>query len=311
MTIDILLATYNGENYLEEQIDSILSQTYSDWNLIVRDDKSEDNTLLIIDKYSRKFSDRIFLVHDENDVKRLGASGNFGKLLKYSYSDYIFFCDQDDIWLPNKIEISLSRIKSLEMKYGKNYKLLVHTDMRVVDNKLNEISDSFFKYQNLNPENGYLLRRLLIQNVITGCSIVLNKALKDFAYPIPPDSIMHDWWLALVAVTFGKVDYLNIPTVLYRQHSQNDVGAKKWGLSYIFSRLFTPDRIHDYFNKTIIQSESFLIEYENKLNRDDYLLVKAYTNLNTESFWRKRFLLIKNGHYQLGDVRNLGLFLYI
>jgi glycosyltransferase involved in cell wall biosynthesis len=311
MTVDILLATCNGESYLEEQIDSILAQTHLDWNLIIRDDKSEDSTLVIVDKYLKKFSDKIYLISENKDILRLGASKNFGKLLEYSYSDYIFFCDQDDIWLNNKIEISLSKIRSLETKYGKNCSLLVHTDMKVVDKNLNELSKSFFEYQNLNPEHGYLLRRLLIQNVVTGCSTVINKALKDFAYPIPSESIMHDWWLALVAVTFGKIEYLDIPTVLYRQHSQNDVGAKKWNFSYIFSRVFNPNRIHDYFKKTVAQSEFFLSKYKSVLNQDDYSLVKTYISLSTENFWKKRFLLIKNGYYEPGDLRNLGLFLYI
>lgn len=309
MTVDILLATYNGEKYLEKQIESILNQNYCNWKLIIRDDLSEDLTLKIIQRYVNNYRPQIDLINNQNS--RLGASKNFSKLLTYSDAEYIMFCDQDDVWLPNKIDITLKKMLAMEELYGKDKCLLVHTDLKVVDSNLNSISNSFWKYQNLNPKQGNYLRRLLVQNVVTGCSMTINKPLKDILLTIPPEAIMHDWWIALVAATFGKIDYVDAPTVLYRQHNKNDTGARKWGFKYIFSRANNLDKIQKYFTQTILQAEKFLDIYQDKLDRESLDIVKTYCNLNRYGFLEKRFLLIKNGYYRIGSLKNLGLFLVI
>ena len=111
MTLDILLATYNGEKFLKEQINSLLDQSYKNWKLLIRDDMSTDCTMAILSDYISKYPDKIKLLKSN---KRLGPCQSFNYLLQKSDSDYVMFCDQDDIWLPEKIELSLKKMRSLE-----------------------------------------------------------------------------------------------------------------------------------------------------------------------------------------------------
>lgn len=311
MNIDILLAAYNGEDYISNQIKSILNQTYLDYKLYIRDDLSTDTTKAILSFYAKNFPRIVQIVDLHNKHHRLKINGNFSKLLEYSTSNYIMFSDQDDVWLPNKIKMSMNKMLEMENKYGKDKPLLVHTDLKIVDCNLNTISSSFWKYQNLNPKQGKNLGRLLLQNVVTGCTMMINKPLKNLVLPIPSEAIMHDWWIALVAVTFGKVDYIKTPTVLYRQHDNNDTGAKKWGIQYVINRVLNRNQIKEYFYKTVIQAEKFLDIYGEKLDDNNFKLVDTYTNLENMNFISKRVKLITKGYYDICSLRNLGLFITI
>ena len=307
--INILLATYNASEYLTAQINSILLQkTSSNWTLLIRDDYSNNSNINIIHNYQKK-SDKICLVNNEN--KNLGTRLNFSCLLENSESDYIMFCDQDDIWLPNKIEISLNKMLEMEKEYGKQTPILIHTDLKVVDNNLNLINPSFRNYQNLDPNPQNLLPRLLMQNFVTGCTMMINKPLKDLILSIPQEAIMHDWWIALTAASFGKIAYITEPTVLYRQHQQNTVGAKAWGINYIFSRAKNIEKIKTDIQKTILQARTFREIYQNKLSKEKLEIINTYIELPNKPFLLRKYLMIKNGYYQLGKFKNLGFLTFI
>ena len=222
--IDILLPTYNGEKYLTEQIDSILTQSTQDWRLIIRDDGSSDNTVSIIEKYAAKYPDKIKLITDNDG--NLGASLNFGRLLEQADAEYIMFSDQDDVWLPNKIELTLNVMKATEQIYP-DKEVLIHTDLKVVNSDLNIIADSMWSYQKISPEIGDDLSKIMAQNIVTGCAMMINRKAKDVSTPIPPEAIMYDWWIAMNVARYGKIVYLSAPSILYRQHSDNRIGAKE------------------------------------------------------------------------------------
>ncbi len=222
--IDILLATYNGQAYLAEQIDSILAQSNQDWRLLIRDDRSGDNTINIIKDYVERYPDRIKLIEDNHG--HLGASLNFQQLLKNSTAEYIMFSDQDDIWLPQKIELTLDLMKVTEKAYpGKP--ILVHTDLKTVDSSLRTIAESTWEYQGIPPEIGNKPDEVVFQNMATGCTIMINRKAKTISLPIPKEAIMHDWWIAINVAKQGKIVYVPDQLVLYRQHANNAVGAKK------------------------------------------------------------------------------------
>jgi glycosyltransferase involved in cell wall biosynthesis len=222
--IDILLATYNGEKYLAEQIDSILLQTCKDWKLIIRDDGSGDNTVGIINDYLSRCPERIELIKD--DLGNIGPAQNFSRLLENSKSEYIMFCDQDDVWLPEKIELTLNKMKEAE-NLCHDTPLLIHTDLTIVDADLMEIADSLWAYCKINPDTGRDLSKIIYRNIATGCTIMMNRHAKRLISPIPEYAGLHDWWAAMNVSKYGKI--FNIPraTVLYRQHSQQVIGAKK------------------------------------------------------------------------------------
>jgi glycosyltransferase involved in cell wall biosynthesis len=223
-SIDILLATYNGQKYLREQIDSILAQTNQDWQLLIRDDGSDDDTLSIIKDYAAEYSDRIMLIED--GCCHLGASLNFSRLLENSTAEYSMFCDQDDVWLEQKIQVSLDLMKTTERAYP-NKPILVHSDLRIVNSKLKTIATSMWKYQGISPDIGNDANRVVFQNVATGCTIMINRKAKEISLPVPKEAIMHDWWIVANVAKRGKIVYVSDQLVLYRQHSNNLVGAKQ------------------------------------------------------------------------------------
>jgi glycosyltransferase involved in cell wall biosynthesis len=222
--IDILLATYNGRKYLREQIDSILAQSCQDWQLLIRDDGSDDDTLSIIKDYAIKYPVKIKLIEDNSG--RLGVKLNFKRLLEHSTAEYLMFCDQDDVWLPQKIEATLNLMEATEEEYP-NKPILVHTDLRVVDSQLKTIAKSMWRYQRTSPETGNNLNKVTLQNVATGCTIMINRKAKTISLPIPEEAVMHDWWIVINVAKHGKIVYVPDQLVLYRQHPNNAVGAKK------------------------------------------------------------------------------------
>ena len=230
--IAILLAVYNGEKYLSEQIDSILDQTNTSWILYIRNDGSSDGTQRIIDSYLRRFPDRI--VQIDRGGANLGCRGNFFRLLETVEADYYMFSDADDVWLPEKIQRSFSLLKQKEQLYP-GTAILVHTDKVVCDDKMNIIVPSWWKAVRLNPDLFHSLRCIPLSPVVGGATTVFNRFLRDLCLPIPEDPPQHDCWIPLQAAKYGKIFALHDPLILYRQHGNNAVGAPtepyrfRWG----------------------------------------------------------------------------------
>ncbi|VTS20934.1 glycosyltransferase [Streptococcus pseudoporcinus] len=219
MKINILMSTYNGEQFLAEQIESIRNQTITDWHLLIRDDGSSDRTPEIIEEYVAKDS-RIHFINAENR-ENYGVIKNFFTLLKYEKADYYFFSDQDDIWLPDKMAVQLEEAQ----KYDTNTPLLVYTDLKVVNSHLETMYDSMISYQS-DHANTSLLEELT-ENTVTGGTTLINHALAGH-WTDPSDLLMHDWFLALIAASMGNLVYLDSVTELYRQHEANVLGARTW-----------------------------------------------------------------------------------
>ncbi len=225
--IAILMATYNGAKFIREQIESIQKQTWRDWHLIIRDDGSGDLTPAIIEAFAEQ-DKRISLLTDTK--KNKGPAENFFTLsahaLKSGY-EYFMYADQDDVWRKDKIELSISSMRKVEEEHGKQYPLLIHTDMQVTDDALNIIHQSHMRYRGGHHTNKRSMNTLLVQNFVTGCSMACNRALLILATPAPGYTIMHDWWLALCASLYGEIIYRSERTLLYRQHDMNRIGAHR------------------------------------------------------------------------------------
>lgn len=306
--VNILLSTYNSTAYLCEQLDSIVSQTYTDWCVLIRDDGSINDTLKIINKYVHKYSGKIILI--EADKKNIGPCQSYSRLLEVSTANHIMFADQDDIWIPTKLELCMQKMHEMEKQYDTSFPLLVHTDLKVVDQNLKILQDSFMSYQNI---SGYRDRtnQLLLQNSITGCTVLMNKALKDIAIPIPDRACMHDWWLALVASLFGKIGFIDIATVYYRQHAENCLGAQKSDAAYLISKLKNFRESKHALHKAIFQAISLNERYGAILDLNQKNMVNSFSNILNNGPIKKRLILLKYGIGKFGVLRNLGLFLLI
>ena len=224
----VLLATYNGAEFLPDQIQSIQGQTFSNWTLLVRDDGSEDNTRDLLEKLAAK-DKRIRCIYDTRG--RLGAIGNFGELMRLAWVEgveIVFFSDQDDVWLPTKMREQIDALEKMEESHGRDTPILVYSDLEVVDRWLQPIHHSFMRYQGLTHEAQFPLRVLVTQNFVTGCATVINRSLLKLAVPLPTDVVMHDWWVALCAAACGQIGHLPNPTLQYRQHDSNQIGAQRF-----------------------------------------------------------------------------------
>jgi glycosyltransferase involved in cell wall biosynthesis len=301
--VDIVLATYNGAKFISEQIDSILKQSFTGWKLLIHDDGSSDETVEIILSFVDKHPSKIEFFND--DVSFGGALENFDFLLEKSKANYIMFCDQDDIWLANKIEITLNKTLKVE-ESNPNIPILIHTDLKVVNEDLTLLSESYWFYQNIDPKYN-TFSRLIVQNVITGCSVMINRKLADISLPIPREAVIHDSWLGLIASNFGKIRYVTQSTMKYRQHKTNTIGAKGFTLKGIYQKMFKKDVLEN----NIKQAKAFLEIFRDKLDKSTFEMLEDFSTIESKSFWQKRKILLKHKLLKQGFVRNMGLLLKI
>lgn len=311
--IAICLATYNGEKYLREQLDSIVAQSNIEWNLFLRDDNSTDKTKNICKEYEEKFKNKIFFIQD--NFKCGSAEKNFLTIMNYIKKNfankykYFMFSDQDDYWHRDKIELTLKKIQELEKNYS-DCPLLVHTDLNVVDKNRNIISDSFFDYRNLDPKVTEI-NRLLIQNNVTGCTMMWNSDLMSMVNS-DVQVAMHDWWLTLIASCFGEIGFVKESTIDYRQHDNNVVGATKVNtIQFIINRLFIKNNIKETLNLAIDQAGLFLILYKVKLNAEKYHLIDCFSNLNSFNKLQRIKFVLKNKYLKQGLIQQIGELVFI
>lgn len=213
--VSIALATYNGEKFLAEFLDSVYSQSYQNIEVIAIDDCSTDETAIILEKYKQTHG----LKYKVNP-KNLGFIKNFEKVLSLCSGEYIALADQDDIWFPEKIPTLLDNIGN---------HLLIHSDAILIDAEKNKIADSFTRFSNKKVRLTSF-KNLLFYNNVTGCTSMIKKELIQKALPFPDKIIYHDWWLALVAAKYGNIQYLQEPFLYYRQHENISGGAEVMNL---------------------------------------------------------------------------------
>lgn len=306
--LEILLSTFNGAEFLHEQIDSLLSQSFKDWRLCVRDDGSTDDTLKIIDNYVSLHPDKIFLMQD--GLGNIGASQSFSTLMSYSKASYVALCDQDDVWCSNKLMLQMNKIHEEEGRLGIDLPLLINTDLQVTDQFLNILSPSLWEYQNIDPVKMHDLHYLLVQNHVTGCTVLMNRALINSLLPISENAIMHDWWLVLVASAKGGIISLNEATVLYRQHELNDIGAKKWNIAFILKGFFS-GAIKSRGSLTRSRRQAVALLNSGLIGGDSEVLIEKYVNMFEKGWFERRNIMLKEAFFKKGVVRNLAMFLYI
>lgn len=210
--VQVLLSTYDGERFLEPQLDSIFGQTYRDVEVLARDDGSRDRTWQILER--RASCERIRLLRGEN----IGVVRSFFELLERSDADapYLALADQDDVWLPGKVERAVTMLSSFETAVPALY----FSRLTLVDEALRPLGHSAI------PPRGPSFANALVQSIGTGCTMVMNQAARSVLLRgTPAVAWMHDWWIYLVVAAFGRVVYDPEPCILYRQHAANAVGA--------------------------------------------------------------------------------------
>ena len=252
---EVVLATYNGEKYLEEQLDSIACQIIPPKRIIISDDCSTDGTISLIKNWRLKSQIPLTLL--DSDIKNVGCVKNFEKLLAAATSDYVMLADQDDIWDLDKSKRLLAAMHKIESKHSSSCPILIHSDLRLVDESNNLIAKSYFEYQNIRPKYDSLLS-ISLQNIVTGCTCLMNKSCILHALPFPPSVVMHDWWLAMITSRLGILFCLNEPLLSYRQHGSNAVGVKSFSklILYVSRMLINREARNKWFSRAIHQMQA-------------------------------------------------------
>lgn len=298
--IAILMATYQGARFIREQMDSILSQTEQGFCLYISDDCSTDGTWEIVQAYARRYPDKISV--SQNAGNSGNAKYNFLRLmLRHRDADYIMLCDQDDVWLPHKVESTLAAMQAQETSCGKARPLLVYTDLTVVDQDLRTLDASYQAYMHANPRRTKFCQ-LLAQNTVTGCTVMYNRALAELLTGEPESCVMHDWWLSLLASAFGEITFLPQPTILYRQHDRNVMGASGAGRLQGCLRILHhyPTKIVEALGGSYGQAFCFAQMYADRLRPEDAQAALAYgrmPKMHKIQRWRAlfRYRLFKYG----------------
>lgn len=303
-TIAILLATYNSEKYIKEQLDSLLGQTYHSISITVSDDTSTDKTVAIINEYMENHKN-ITLIKSDAPLK--SPQANFWFLLKNApEADYYMFCDHDDFWLKEKVEKTLN--KMFEIDDG--CPSLVHSDLFVTDGDLNIISNSMFDSQGLNKNPS--LKNSLIQSSVTGCTMMINSALRELALKKQDTTgiIMHDWFLTTLCLAFGKIGFVDEPLILYRQHGNNQVGAKNTrSIDYIFKKAVDFKKNKQRIKDTYLQAKAIVDVYGTET--ENLKLVEIFAKNLERNKLQRIASAFKYGFWKNTFIRKIGQLIFM
>ena len=303
-SVAIIMSTFNGESFVVDQLDSIIAEVPLA-KFYIRDDGSSDRTIEFLRAYFENRKDN--LAYFEFATGNLGPARSFFKLLKLVREEYIFLADQDDVWIEGRAQMLLDKIRLVESSAEENIPALVFSDAQVVDKDLSIIDSSFWHFESNFPHSRMKLSNIIVQNRAPGCSMILNNRLARLVGDNIKNAIMHDWWLLLLAMTFGRVDYCVNPTLKYRQHGSNTVGAKKigWGFNS-FVKNFKNSKLS--IEKTISQASSFLQAYPN-MSRENKLVFENYIKLSDMNMLARKFGLFGQGYLKSSFYRNIGFFI--
>lgn len=291
MKISVVMAAFNGEKYLREQLESIIKQTLKPDEVIVTDDKSTDATVKILEQYKLDHQVKLFVNKD-----RLGLIENFKHAVsKAKQGNYVALSDQDDVWLPDKLEKSAKALESIEQVDGP---CMVHSDLLYLDAEDKVISTSFRKTlgQHKYTQN---LQTLLFGNFVNGCTSLFNSVLKEQFLTMPNQiALNHDGWIALLAFTFGEVAYLNEPLVRYRKHDNNASidNSKQINNRFIttLKQLLKASQSNDDFLKAQFDTVcQFYDCYHASMTEEKKRIFKDFLKLKNASFLVKKLAFAK------------------
>lgn len=298
--IDILMATYNGEKFLDTQISSIINQTVRNWNLIIHDDGSTDSTVSIIRKWCA-IDSRIRFVDDGISFHNIGK--NFMHLIQFSKSDFICFCDQDDYWFEYKLERQLKFIMQFDL----------HEMLLTITNCFLWNPDKSLIVPKFDPYLAYCLEEFLFTNGgLQGCAMFFNSCLREKIKEFSKKNFlyMHDHLVSLIAFTFGKVLYLGDLLFLYRQHASNSsIHLSKSRKEWLF-RNIKNKRIPVISNSAYYGIEAFFKNYLGEIPCHEEDVLKKYLILKDLPPF-KRFFSIVFSKFSLGHKKHLKLLLKI
>jgi rhamnosyltransferase len=301
------MATYNGSQYIRQQLDSLISQTYSSWDLLIRDDGSKDDTIAIINEYIAR-NKNISLVINNTRIK--GACPNFSTLFDLAVNNakvkYIMFCDQDDIWKPDKIEKSVKEILAMENLYPQE-PVLVYGDFELMQ------GDGSFMPGAFKLKHQVQLNYLLSFNFVYGCTTILNRPLMDKIGEIPNDAMNHDYWIALVASIYQS-KYMGDKLLQYRQHQQNasgNVAGNRGFVQRLQRNLLAPGKEVEGLKIRLRMFAGFYDKYQNQLTAHNRQILTDYLQAFNKNRLQVCYVMLKDGITRNGLLQTVASYIQV
>lgn len=304
--VSVLLAAYNGERFIKAQLDSLLSQSLEEMEIVYSDDGSTDETLAILQSYEKEFPQKIRGIYGK---PAKSAQGNFFKLLTNVTSDYYMLCDQDDIWFPDKAELTLKEMKRMEAMEKSPAPVLVHSDLSVTDERAHIRHLSLARYQNIAVSDNRF-SHYLVENNITGNTIMINQVFKALLSYTPEECVMHDWWLGLLASCFGKIAYIDKPLTLYRQHGGNQLGAAS-GMEQVLRRKGNREDVKENYKRMFRQAGLFYDHFRDQMTLEQRETIQQFLKLPSMNRREKIQTILKYQFVKSTPLRTLGQMLSI
>jgi glycosyltransferase involved in cell wall biosynthesis len=286
MKISVVIATYNGERYLEQQLQSILNQTLKPAEIIVCDDVSADGTVAILEKYKQEGKLNYIV-----NANQLGLIDNFKKAVSLAAEgNYVALSDQDDEWLPEKLAQSAALLQKTE---NPELPCMVYTDLMLIDQN-NKVLNPSFRNELGQDKYQHNLETLVYGNFVNGCTMLMNPVLTKLFADIPNNvRLNHDGWIALSAFTFGKTASIPTAQVRYRKHDNNlsiaantkprnrfrsvsneIIEALKGNKGFLSPQFETVSRFYDLYQKEITADKRQVFERFLNLKHKPYLFKK-------------------------------------
>jgi glycosyltransferase involved in cell wall biosynthesis len=312
--IDILLAVYNGERYLRPFLDSLVAQSFTDFRLVVSDNKSTDDTVAILNEYGSRFAHTPYIMPPP--IETTNVYINFARVTEAGEAPYIMYADADDVWHTNKVEKTFAAMKKAETEYGASAPILVHSDLKVVDKDLNCLHPSFWRYASVDPVRRRKLNQILPNTVVSGCTMMVNRPLFLMGRPMPHDA-HHDCWYALIAAVFGHLVVIEEQLIEYRQHGTN-MSAPSMGYGTGLQstiarakRAFAANGAREHLQYNIRQTQIFWERFQDRIKNPQRRVVEAFATIPNQNALVRRWRLIRYGFWKVGFARNAGMLLVV
>ncbi len=283
--VSVVMATFNGEKFLEKQLNSILTQTRPAAAIIICDDRSTDGTVAILQKYQQRYS----IIQYHINASRLGVVNNFKKAVSLcDPSHYIAFSDQDDIWLPEKLEQSVKALTEIDDGESPAF---IYSDLIVIDQE-DAVLNPSFRNELGHDKYRHNLKTLLFGNFVLGCTVMINVPMRSYLpfIPVSP-AFNHDTWIGLIGFSFGKAASLPTSYIWYRKHSTNVTFAgfrRKNRSQRIFGHIKHLFSKSEYLEDQLVLVDLFLKMYHQQLSQEQKKLMQQFLRLKNSSHLKKK-----------------------
>jgi glycosyltransferase involved in cell wall biosynthesis len=309
--IDIAVPTYNCAKWLDAFFESLLTQDYTSWRVITRDDASRDNTAALVAAWQERLGPRIVIIENPDNIN-LGSVGNYNAILQECSASFVMLGDPDDIWKPRKITMALNAMLAAVGTYGNETPIIVCTDAEMVDEELKPISPSFWKWARMNAKSVSTVSRMLMESPALGATMIINRPALDRAMPLSGAAACQDWWLALVGCAFGKIVTMSDSTILYRRHHSND-SVEPLTSSYIRAIQKISEarcRIAFLMHQLAPQAAAFVERFRGDLDATDIKVAEAASRLSKMHPIAGRVEIIRNNLWFSSALKNVGFMLF-